>query len=52
MDDNHEMPILVTEWMRVIDIVKRVATQSCCLCRDECLSCDAHDVLKELGIEK
>jgi len=33
---------------KFIAIVERAATESCCLCRDECLSCDAKDLLKEL----
>jgi hypothetical protein len=37
---------------RMMDIIKRAAKISCCLCRDDCLSCDAHDVLREFGIEK
>lgn len=36
---------------RIISIIKRAAEQSCCLCRDECLSCDAKDLLKELNIK-
>ena len=37
---------------RIFDIIKRAANSSCCLCRDDCLSCDAQDLLKELWIDK
>lgn len=37
---------------QMINIIKRAATQSCCLCRDECLTCDAKDVLKALELYK
>lgn len=35
----------------LLDIVKRTANQSCCLCRDQCLTCDAKTLLRELGEE-
>jgi hypothetical protein len=37
---------------RMLNIVRRAANTSCCLCRDECLSCDASDILKEFGIDR
>ena len=32
---------------RMMKIVQRAANNSCCLCCDSCLSCDAQDLLKE-----
>jgi hypothetical protein len=32
----------------MFSIVERAANESCCLCRDECLSCDAKDLLKDI----
>lgn len=37
---------------RLMEIVKRAAHNSCCLCCDSCLSCDAKQLLKEFGIEE
>ena len=37
---------------KFFDIVKRAANNSCCICCDECLACDAKELLKELGVSK
>jgi len=36
----------------MFNIVERAAKISCCLCRDSCLSCDATELLREMGIDK
>jgi len=33
---------------KLFSIVERVAKESCCLCKDECLACDAQDLIKEM----
>lgn len=38
------------KFYRALRIVERAAKQSCCLCDDNCLTCDAKDLLKELQI--
>lgn len=41
---------LLIMWCKMLlNIVKRTAKSSCCLCRDSCLSCDATQLLNELG---
>lgn len=37
---------------RLMEIVKRAANNSCCICCDKCLSCDALSLLKEFGYER
>jgi hypothetical protein len=37
---------------RLVDILKRAAKESCCICNDSCLSCDADKLLREMGIKK
>jgi hypothetical protein len=37
-------------YKRMVKIIERAAKESCCLCRDKCLSCDAQDLLKELSL--
>lgn len=34
---------------KLIQIVKRAADNSCCICCDKCLACDAKQVLNDLG---
>jgi len=45
------MTLSKLEIVKLIEIVKRTANNSCCLCCDKCLSCDAVEVLRELGIK-
>lgn len=35
----------------MLRIVKRAAKNSCCVCCDECLSCDADKLLREFEIK-
>lgn len=35
-----------------LGIVKRAANNSCCICCDSCLSCDALELLREMGEDK
>lgn len=37
---------------RALQIVKRAARESCCLCRDSCFACDALNLLKEIGVDR
>ena len=37
---------------RLISIVKRAANNSCCLCCDRCLSCDASYIVGEIGMNE
>lgn len=34
---------------KLLAIVKRAAFNSCCICCDSCLACDALELLRELG---
>lgn len=36
-----------TRYDKLLALVKRITKESCCLCRDQCLRCDAVDLLKE-----
>lgn len=40
---------LENDLFKAMKIVERAANLSCCLCRDECLSCDAKDILREIN---
>lgn len=40
---------LLYENIKLLDIVKRAANNSCCICCDNCLGCDAQALLRELG---
>ena len=37
------------KYRKAIAIVQRAANNSCCICCDNCLACDAIDLLRELG---
>ena len=39
-------------FLKLLTFVKRAANNSCCICCDECLSCDAQEFLRELGEDK
>jgi hypothetical protein len=40
---------LENDLFKAMQIVERASNESCCLCRDECLSCDAKDLLREMN---
>ena len=40
------------KYLELIKIVKRAANNSCCLCCDSCLACDATELLHQLGETK
>lgn len=46
----------VRAWIKrhdaMLSIVKRASKNNCCICCDDCLSCDALELLESFGIEK
>jgi hypothetical protein len=44
-------PCFDDKYKKLLSIVKRAANNSCCICCDKCLACDANDLLKELNEE-
>lgn len=46
---NHKLKIMTERYIKLIDYVKRVRMNTCCLCCDPCLTCDATELLRELG---
>lgn len=40
------------EYEKIVKLIKRVSASSCCLYCDSCLSCDAEQLLRELGESK
>jgi len=47
-----DCPILEKKINILLEIVKRTAANTCCLCCDPCLSCDATSVLRKIGETK
>lgn len=46
---NEQLKIKNIRYLKLLNIVKRASNNSCCICCDECLSCDAQTLLKEIG---
>lgn len=42
-------PIIAANYKKAIEIIKRAASNSCCICCDSCLACDATELLREIG---
>ena len=44
-----QVEALIIRYNQLLEIVKRTAKNTCCLCCSHCLACDATELLKELG---
>ncbi len=36
---------------RLMEVVRRAANNSCCICCDDCLACDAKQLLRDFGVD-
>lgn len=36
---------------RMLEIIRRVAKNTCCFCCNTCLACDAHKLLQSIGLK-